>query len=131
MRCNLGKSVWNWTCDIFSFLFDWSAYFEKYILLKTLSELDQWFQSMCNWRLLRTIQNKRNSFHFLAMSHNQCFRLIPLDRNTNYQQLLTNTKCLKKYGEVHQHFKNGYIQQWIISTSFLSILCEVSIPCQV
>ncbi len=37
-----------------------------------------------NWRILKTIENKRNSFLFLAISHINApdFRLIPLDRNT-------------------------------------------------
>ncbi len=30
---------------------------------------------MSNWRILKTIENKRNSFLFLAISHNQCSRL--------------------------------------------------------
>ena len=34
MWCYQGKSVGTWTCDIFSFLFDWSAHLERYILLK-------------------------------------------------------------------------------------------------
>ena len=41
MWCDLEKSVWNRTCDIFSFLFNWSAYLERYILLETPPELDQ------------------------------------------------------------------------------------------
>ncbi len=28
-----------------------------------------------NWRVLRTIENNRNSFLFLGISHNQCYRL--------------------------------------------------------
>ena len=45
MWCDLGESVGSRTCDIFSFLFDWSAHLKRYILLKTLPESDQWFQS--------------------------------------------------------------------------------------
>ena len=30
---------------------------------------------MSNWRILRTTENNRNPFHFLAISHNQCCRL--------------------------------------------------------
>ncbi len=30
---------------------------------------------MSNWRIFRTIENNRNSFLFLAISHNQCCRL--------------------------------------------------------
>ena len=36
-----------------------------------------------NWRILRTIENKRNSFLFVAIPHNQCSRL--LDGNTYTQ----------------------------------------------
>ena len=35
MWCDIGKSVWSRTCNIFSFLLDWNAHQEKYILLKT------------------------------------------------------------------------------------------------
>ncbi len=35
MWCDLGKSVWSRTCDIFSFLFDWSVHLERHIFLKT------------------------------------------------------------------------------------------------
>ncbi len=60
--CDLEKSVGTRTCDIFSFQLDWSAH---------------WRGTFCwkphlNW----------SSGYFLAISHNQCFRLIPLDRNT-------------------------------------------------
>ncbi len=47
----------------------------RYILLKTPPESDQWFQSYSNWKTLRTTENKRNAFVFLAVSHNQCCRL--------------------------------------------------------
>ena len=30
---------------------------------------------MSNWRILKTIENKRNPFLFLVISHNQCSRL--------------------------------------------------------
>ncbi len=73
MWCNLGKSVWSRTGDIFSFLFDSSAHLERYILLETPPESDQWFQS---YEQLKDCQNnkkhKRNLFPFLAISHNQC-----------------------------------------------------------
>ena len=71
---SVAGSVRTHTCDIFSFLLDWSAHLERYILLKTPLESVQWFQ-MSNWRVLRTIENNRNSFLFLATSHNQCCRL--------------------------------------------------------
>ncbi len=76
MWCDLGESVGSRTCDIISSLFDWSPHLEMYILLKTLPESDQWFQSYSNWKVLRTIENKRNGFLFLAISHNQCSWLL-------------------------------------------------------
>ncbi len=96
--CDLGELVGSRTSDIFSFLFDWNPHQERYVLLKTPPESDQWFQSYSNWKILKTIENKRNSSLFLAVSHSQCSRLltdptrsqhilmyfwlIPLDRNT-------------------------------------------------
>ncbi len=56
MWCDLLKSVGTRTCDIFSFLFDWSAHLEKYILLKTPLELVQWFQGN---EQLKDSQNNR------------------------------------------------------------------------
>ncbi len=47
-------------------------------MLKTPPESDQWFQSYSNWKILKTVENKRNGFLFLAVSHNQCSRL-PID----------------------------------------------------
>ncbi len=76
MWYDVGKSVLSRTCDIFSFLFDWSSHLERYILLKTPPESDQWFQS---YKQLKESQNNRKQkkifISFLAISHNQCFRL--------------------------------------------------------
>ena len=83
--CDLGESVWSQTCDIFSFLFDWTAHLEKHILLKTSPELDQWFQG---YEQLRDSQNNRKqkeiiSFFWLYFTINVAdFQLILLDRNT-------------------------------------------------
>ena len=63
--CNLGKSVWSRTCDIFSVLFDWSAHLERYILLKTPPELDQRFQS---YQQLNDSQNNRKQKKFILFS---------------------------------------------------------------
>ncbi len=83
MWCDLGESVRRRTYDILSFLFDWSRHQERwYILLKTPPESDHWFQSYSEWKILKTIENKRNAFLFLAVSHNQCSRLPTLDCNT-------------------------------------------------
>ena len=64
MWCHLGKSVWSQTCDFFIFLFDWSAHLEGYILLKPPPELDQWFQSYSNWRILKTIKKQKKYIPF-------------------------------------------------------------------
>ncbi len=72
---DLGESVGGRTCDIFCFLFNWSPHEGRCFLVKTPPESDQWFQSYTNWKILKTIENKRNSFLFLAVSHNQCSRL--------------------------------------------------------
>ncbi len=66
---SLKQNMWH-----FQFLLDWSAYMERYILMKTSPESDQWFQS---YEQLKDSQNnrkqtKRNAFLFLATSHNQC-----------------------------------------------------------
>ncbi len=85
MWCDLGESVGSRTCDIFSFLFDWSPHLERYILQKTPPESDQWFQSYNNWKILKTIQNKKemHSFFWLYLTINAAdSRLISLDRNT-------------------------------------------------
>ncbi len=65
MWCNLGKSVWSQTCDIFSFLWDWIAHLERYILLKTPPELDQWFHS---YEQLKDSQNNRKQNKFISCS---------------------------------------------------------------
>ena len=91
--CDLGKSVWSLICDIFSFQFDCSAHLERYILLKTPPESDQWFQGYehLNDSLNNRKQRKFILFSgfifwlFLAMSstmHAPNFWLILLDRNT-------------------------------------------------
>ena len=75
MWWNLGKSVWSRACDNLSFICDWSAHLERNILLKIPSKSDQWFQSYEQLKDSQNIENKRNLFLFLAISHNQCFRL--------------------------------------------------------
>ena len=75
-----GKISLSWTCDIISFLFDWSVHLESYILLKTPLESDQWFQSyeQILEEQLKDSQNNRKpkkKILFLAISHNQYSRL--------------------------------------------------------
>ena len=71
MWWDLGKSVWNRTCDIFSFL--WMKFlFEE----ANFAEKPTWTGLVpMLWAILRTIENKRNQFLFLAISQNQCSRL--------------------------------------------------------
>ena len=71
---SLKSDMWH-----FQYLFDCvilSAHLERYTLLKNSPELDQWFIS---YKQLKDSQNntkQRNSFLFLAMSHNQRSRLL-------------------------------------------------------
>ncbi len=80
-------SVGTRTCNIFSFLFDWSDHLERYICWKPHLNRFSGSKVMSNWRVLRTIENNRNSFLFLAISHNQCCRL-PTDPARSQQILL-------------------------------------------
>ena len=74
MWCDLGESIRNHTCDIFSFLFDWSPHYERYVLLRTClnrasgSKVTAIDDSQIN-------RNKTNVFLFLSVSHNQCSKL--------------------------------------------------------
>ncbi len=75
MWCDLVGSVRTRTCDIFSFLFEmitWRGTFWWKLHLNRSSSS----KVMSNWRVLRTIENNRNSFLFLAISHNQCCQLL-------------------------------------------------------
>ena len=64
-----------------------------------LPESDQWFQSWSNWKILKTTENKRNTFLFLAVSHYQYPRL-PSDP--------TRSQHIWKYWlKLHQHYFNG------------------------
>ena len=102
MWCDLGESVRCCTCDIFSFLFDWHAHLERYILLKTPLESVQWFQG---YEQLKGFQNNRNSFLFLAISHNQCCRL-PTDPARS--QHILSSVCLT----YHSSFVCNFLYLW-------------------
>ncbi len=56
MWYDLAESVGTRTCDIYSFLFDWIAHLERYILLKTSLKTFQWFQG---YEQLKGSQNNR------------------------------------------------------------------------
>ena len=67
---SLKSNMWHFQ----SFLLDWSAqsaHLERYILLKMHLNWTSGSKVMSNWRILKTIKNKRNLFLFLAISHNQ------------------------------------------------------------
>ena len=86
MRSRLGKSAWNRTCNIFSFLFDWVLIWKGTFHWKPHLIWTSGSKVLSNWRILKTIENKRNAFLLLAVSQNQCSRLprlIPLSHNTN------------------------------------------------
>ncbi len=74
MWCDLGKSVWSRTCDIFNFLFDWNAHLERYILLKTPPESDQWFQS---YEQLKNSKNNRKLKKFIPFSGYLSLSMLP------------------------------------------------------
>ena len=86
MWCDLGKSVWS---RMWHFEFPISlkcSLGEVHLLLITPPESVQWFQSYSNWRMHKTIENKKNNsffcLYFLINAPN--FRLIPLDRNNMF-----------------------------------------------
>ncbi len=70
--------------------FNWIAHLKRYILLKTPSELDQWFQSC---EQLKDSLNNRKQKKFISFSgyisrvNAPDFQLIPQDRNTLYLSL--------------------------------------------
>ncbi len=68
--CDLGKSVWNWTCDIFSFLCDWSTHLEGTFCWKPHLNRSSYEQFQGS----QTIKT-RQIHNTLAVSHNQCLRL--------------------------------------------------------
>ncbi len=69
-KISMKSNMWHFQ----SFLLDWSAqsaHLERYILLKMHLNWTSGSKVMSNWRILKTIKNKRNLFLFLAISHNQ------------------------------------------------------------
>ena len=87
MWCDLGKSVWYWSCDIFSFLFDWSAHLDSGPFCWK-PHLNRSSGSKVIWtigRVLKTIENTKeiHSFYCLYLTINApYFRLILLHHNT-------------------------------------------------
>ena len=83
MWCDVRKTVWSRTCDILSFLFEelirkgtlcWKPHLNRTSGSKVMS----------NWRILKTMENKGNTFLLcLYLTINAPdFRIIPLDCNT-------------------------------------------------
>ena len=83
--------------------------------LKTSPELDQWFQSFSNWKILKTIENKTkiHSFFWQYLKMNAPdFRLIPLDCNT----YVTETAIFDQFEEsIHSHFVQSISNSWSIT----------------
>ena len=79
--CDLGKSVWSRTNVTFS-VFYIHVYLIEVLIYSSafcwkLHLHQNWTsgsKEMNDWRILKTIENKRNSFLFL-LSHNQCAQL--------------------------------------------------------
>ena len=59
------------------------------------TESDQWFQSYSNCKILNTIENKRNVFLFLAVSHNQFSWLLTDPTRSQHIFGLLHWKCIK------------------------------------
>ncbi len=66
---------------------------------KIQPESDQWFQSYSNWKILKTIENKRIAFLFLPVSHNQCSRL-PTDPARSQHILLLSSRHADSYDDM-------------------------------
>ncbi len=110
MWCDLAGSVRICTCAIFSFLFDWKAHLERYIMLKTPLQ-----SSGSKVMILRTIENNIYSFLFLVIYLTISvpdFRLIPLDRNTYIENQPSPCDCVPTFLKVtnlpHQISTNHY-----------------------
>ncbi len=74
--CDLGKSVGTRTCLSFSvFYLNEVLIWRGTFCWKPHLNQSSGSEFMGNWRILRTIE-KRNSFLFLAISHNQCCQLL-------------------------------------------------------
>ena len=127
MWWDLRKSVWNRTCNILSFIFDWSTHLERYILLKTPPESDQWLQS---YEQLKGSQNNRKqkeicSFYWLYLTINAPnFRLILLDSNMRYGKTLIH--LLLVHGSSPTYIDNWSPATYCLHTS-LAIYCWYSI----
>ncbi len=116
MWSDLGKSVWSWICDICSFLFNWSAHLEGYILLKTT-----WIGPVVpKLRAIAGLSKQQNtkeihSIFWLYLAINAPDFWIPLDCNTHinfYKFNCTEWMCKQtnssyawqmKLGVLHTH----------------------------
>ena len=74
MWCDLGKSVWSRTCDIFSFLLNLIAHLGTFCWKPHLNR-SSGSKVMSNWRIRKTIKNKRNSLLCSGYISQWCSRL--------------------------------------------------------
>ncbi len=134
MWCDLGESVGSRICNIFNFSI-W--------LKSSLGEIhfaespNRTIQSYSNWKILRTIENKRNAFLFLAVSHNQCCRLST--DPTRLQHIYRFSWLIKSIlYQLHQHSittnrvtlgsKEGRSAKWHHFTQTIYSLSGLHIP---
>ncbi len=86
MEISLKSNMW-----LFKILFGWSAHLQRYVCWKPRLNWTSGSKVMSSWRI--PIGNKRNSFLFLALSHNQCSRLLTDSAKSQHM----NTCCLFWY----------------------------------
>ena len=76
MWCDsIGKSVWNRTLHFQFSIRSKCSFGEVYFAENPHLNWTSGSKGMSNWKVLKTIDNKRNSFLLLAISHNQCSQL--------------------------------------------------------
>ena len=71
---DLGESVGSHTFDIFQFSIWLKSSWREVHFAKNSTWIGP-VESYSNWKILETIENKRNALLFLAVSHNQCSQL--------------------------------------------------------
>ena len=105
MWCDLGKSVWSRTCNIFSFLFDWSAHLERYMLLKTHLNRTSGSKVMSNWNILKTIANKKKKIPFSGyISQSMLLTFDWFRQITTHICCVVNTKIHKTVMQYPVHY---------------------------
>ena len=108
---DLEKSVYKRRCDICSFL---QFYLMKVLIgrdticWKPHLNLTSGSKGMSNWRILKTIENKRTSLLFVAISHNQC-SWLSTDSARSYH-IYWNGTCILIVLE-HQNPENNFVRK--------------------